>query len=209
MVIIGSGVQAYTGITTTGSASAFTISPSQTVGAGTTVYFYQSRGLINNALDAFCLPANTSCLIVSSLTSSGSTVIPVNSTTGISNGWTVQGFQFDSGTTISSFTANSITINKPTIRSLISGSNFTVTNASGDRTLCCPPTDTSPPFSPTLDGLETVSASPSLKIHSGNIVFDALRVGIANTITTYSSSDVSACRLPIQTPSGTFRILCT
>jgi hypothetical protein len=209
MVIIGSGVQAYTGITTTGSASAFTISPSQTVGAGTTVYFYQSRGLINNALDAFCLPANTSCLIVSSLTSSGSTVIPVTSTTGISNGWTVQGFQFDSGTTISSFTANSITINKPTIRSLISGSNFTVTNASGDRTLCCPPTDTSPPFSPTLDGLETVSASPSLKIHSGNIVFDALRVGIANTITTYSSSDRSACRLPIQTPSGTFKILCT
>jgi hypothetical protein len=210
MVMIGSGVQAYTGVTTTGSASAFTISPSQTIGAGTTVYFYQSKGLINNALEPFCTPSTTTCLIVSSLTASGSSTISVNSTTGISNGWSVQGYQFDSGTTISSFTSSSITLNKPTIRSLIAGANFTVTNASGDRTLCCPPTDTSPPFNPTLDGLETVSASPSLKIHSGNIVFDALTVGTANTITAYNSStDVSACRLSIQTASGTYKILCT
>lgn len=209
MVMIGSGIQAYTGITTSGSSSAFTISPSQTVGAGTTVYFYQSKGLINNALEPFCVPASTTCLIVSTLTASGSTVIPVNSTTGISNGWSVQGYQFASGTTISSFTANSITLSQPVIRSLIAGANFTVTSASGDRTLCCPPTDTSPPFNPTLDGLETVSASPNLKIHSGNIVFDALSAG-NNTVTAYnSSSDTSACRLSIQTPSGTFKILCT
>jgi hypothetical protein len=207
MIMIGSGVQSYTGITTTGSSAAFTILPSQTI-SSTDVYFYQSKGLINNALDAFCVPALTKCLIVTSLTVVGSTVIPVNDTTGISNGWSVQGYQFAPGTTISSFTSNSITISTGTIRSLISGANFTATNASGDRTLCCPPTDTSPPFNPTLDGLETISASPNLKLDGGNIVFDTLTVGTANTITSYTSSNISGSRISLQTPSGTFKLLC-
>ena len=211
MVIIGSGVQSYTGITTTGSGSAFTISPSQTIAAGTTIYFYQSKGLLNNALEPFCPIAATKCLIVTSLTNAGSTTIPVSSTTGISNGWSVQGYQFASGTTITSFTSNSITINQGTTRSLIAGANFTVTNGTADKTLCCPPTDTSPPFNPTTEGLETVSASPNLKIHSGNIVFDALTAVVSiSSITTYNSStDVSASRLSLQTPSGTYKILCT
>jgi len=207
MIMIGSGVQSYTGITTTGSSTAFTIAPSQTI-TSTDVYFYQSKGLINNALDAFCLPAQTKCLITTALTSVGSTIISVSDTTGIANGWVIQGYQFDSGTTIVSFTSNSITISSGTIRSLISGANFTATNASGDRTLCCPPTDTSPPFNPTLDGLETISASPNLKIDGGNIIFDALNVGIVNTITSYSGSDASGSRISLQTPSGTFKLLC-
>jgi hypothetical protein len=208
MIMIGSGVEQYTGITTTGSSTSFTITPSQTIGAGTTVYFYQSRGLINNALDPFCPTAQTRCLIVSSTTALGSTVIPVTSTTGISNGWTVQGFQFSAGTTVSSFTSNSITISAPTTLALSSGANFTVTNGTDDKTLCCPPTDTSPPFTATVDGLETVSSYKNLRVDSGNIVFDSITVGIANTITAYSSLDVSGSRLTIQTPSGNFKILC-
>jgi hypothetical protein len=209
MIVIASGGTQYTGITTTGSTNTVTVSPSQTV-SSTNVYFYQSRGLANNSLDLFCLPSATRCLIVSSDTSAGSSTIPVSSTTGISNGWNVYGFQFASGTTISSFTASSITISTPTTRNLVTGSNFTATSSSDEeKGLCCPPTDTSPPFNPTEDGLETVSGSENLKIDSGDIVFDTLIVNTdAGDITNYVSGDTSGSRLEIDTPSGTFKILC-
>jgi len=210
MILIASGASAYTGIITTGSSSSLTISPSQTIGAGSTAYFYQSRGLINNGLAEYCLPSQTKCLFVSSNTNSGSTVIPVVDTSGITNGWTVLGFQFAANTTVSSFTANSITISIATTRNLVAGANFTVTSESGDRSLCCPPTDTSPPFNPTLEGLETVAAAPSLRVDSGDVKFDALTATVsAANIANISSTDSSTKRIPIQTPSGTFNILCS
>jgi hypothetical protein len=92
---------------------------------------------------------------------------------------------------------------------LVAGANFTVTGDSGDRQLCCPPTDTSPPFTATLDGLDTVSAAPSLRIESGNVVFDSLKAVVSTSnITDYSSSDRSSSRISIQTPIGTYKILC-
>ena len=211
MVVIGSGVAQYTGITTTGSASAVTISPSQTVG-GTTLYFYQSRGLINEGLAAFCVPGTTTCILTSSAISAGVSVLNVTSTTGVANGMRVLGAQFASNTTVSSFTGSTITISPATTATLDSGGNFTVTNTNandGDRSLCCPPTDTSPPFSPTEEGLETTSGFPNLKIDSGNIKFDSLRASIAaGNITVIGSNDASTQRISIQTPSGTFKLLC-
>ena len=209
MVIIANGAQAYTGITTTGSANSFTISPSQTI-SSTFAYFYQSRGLVNNSLDLFCLPSSTRCMIVTADTSAGASIIPVSSTTGISNGWNVYGFQFDEGTTVVAFTANSITLSDPTIRNFVSGSNFTVSSSTDEeKGLCCPPTDTSPPFNPTLDGLETVSGAENLRIDSGDIIFDNLTAVVSGAnITNYIAGDNSTTRLSIQTPSGTFKILC-
>jgi len=212
MVVIGSGTAQYTGITTTGSASAVTISPSQTVGAGTTLYFYQSRGLINEGLAAFCVPSTTTCIFASSAINAGTTVLNVTSTTGVANGMRVLGAQFASNTTVSSFTGSTITISPATTAALASGGNFTVTSTNandGDRSLCCPPTDTSPPFSPTEDGLETTSSFKNLKIDSGNIKFDSLRASIAaGNITAIGSNDASTKRISIQTPSGTFKLLC-
>ena len=211
MVVIGNGVTQYTGITTTGSASAVTISPSQTVG-GTTLYFYQSRGLINEGLAAFCVPGTTTCILTSSAISAGVSVLNVTSTTGVANGMRVLGAQFASNTTVSSFTGSTITISPATTAALDSGGNFTVTSTpanEGDRSLCCPPTDTSPPFSPTEEGLETTSGFPNLKIDSGNIKFDSLRASIAaGNITVIGSNDASTQRISIQTPSGTFKLLC-
>ena len=211
MVVIGNGVTQYTGITTTGSASAVTISPSQTVGS-TLLYFYQSRGLINEGLAAFCVPGTTTCILTSSAISAGVSVLNVTSTTGVANGMRVLGAQFASNTTVSSFTGSTITISPATTAALASGGNFTVTNTNandGDRSLCCPPTDTSPPFSPTEDGLETTSSFKNLKIDSGNIKFDSLRASIAaGNITVIGSNDASTQRISIQTPSGTFKLLC-
>jgi hypothetical protein len=213
MVVIGSGVNQYTGITTTGSSSVVTVSPSQTVGAGTTLYFYQSRGLIDDALAAFCNLSETKCIVTTSPTSSGATVLDVsNGYAGGINNWDVYGAQFASGTQVTSSTSTSITINTPTIAGLASGGNFTVTNvsvASSERSLCCPPTDTSPPFSATESGLETTVTYPDLKLDGGNVIFDALIATVTPAnITNISTSDTSNKRIPIQTPSGTFNILC-
>jgi len=212
MVVIGTNVNQYTGITTTGSGSAVTVSPSQTVAADTPLFFYQSRGLIDEGLAAFCVPAVTRCMFVSSSTASGVTVLNIIDTTGVANDMRVLGAQFASGTTVSSFTSTTITINIATIAAIASGGNFTVTSTllvDGDRSLCCPPTDTSPPFSPTESGLETTSNFPNLKIDGGNIKFDNLRATIASgNITNVGANDASTKRISIQTPSGTFKILC-
>lgn len=212
MVVIGDTVTQYTGITTTGSASAVTVSPSQTVGAGTTLYFYQSRGLIDEGLAAFCVPAVTRCMFTSTPTASGATVLNIIDTTGVANGMRVLGAQFASGTTVSSFTGTSITISQATIAGIASGGNFTVTSTpanEGDRSLCCPPTDTSPPFSPTEKGLETTASYPNLKINAGNVKFDSLTATVSGgNITNIASNDVSTKRIQIQTASGLFNILC-
>jgi len=209
MILIGATTQSYTGITTTSSTSTFTIAPSQTLGVST-YYVYQSRGLVNESLNAFCNRTITKCLTVSANTPIGSTTIPVVDSTGVSNGWSVQGFYFASGTTVNGAPpAGSIVINTPTTRALVAGANFTVTGDSGDRQLCCPPTDTSPPFTATLEGLDTISASPNLRIESGNVVFDSLKAVVSpSNITTYSASNTSTSRISIQTPIGTYKILC-
>ena len=211
MVVIGNGVTQYTGITTIGFASTVTVSPSQTV-AGTPLYFYQSRGLIDEGLAAFCVPAVTRCMFTSSPTSFGATVIDIIDTTGVADGMRVLGAQFGVGTTVSSFTGTSITINPATIAGIASGGNFTVTSTpeeEGDRSLCCPPTDTSPPFSTTEDGLETTVGFPNLKINAGNVKFDNLTATVSGgNITNIASNDVSTKRIQIQTASGLFNILC-
>jgi len=215
MVVIGDTVTQYTGITTTGSASAVTVSQSQSVavGVGTALYFYQSRGLINEGLAAFCVPSTTTCIFASSNIDAGVTLLNVTSTAGVANGMRVLGAQFAPNTTVVTFISNtSITISQATAAALLSGGNFTVTSTDanlGDRSLCCPPTDTSPPFSPTEDGLETDSTFKNLKIDSGNIKFDSLRASIAaGNITAIGSNDASTKRISIQTPSGTFKLLC-
>jgi hypothetical protein len=212
MVVIGNGVTQYTGITTTGSGTAVTVSPSQTVGAGTPLYFYQSRGLIDEGLAAFCVPAVTRCMFTSSSVVAGSTSLNVVDTTGVANGMRVLGAQFANGTTVSSFTSTQIVISIATIAAIASGGNFTVTSTpanEGDRSLCCPPTDTSPPFSPTENGLDTTVGFPNLKINGGNIKFDSLTATVSGgNITNTATNDASTKRLPIQTASGLFNILC-
>lgn len=214
MVVIGDTVTQYTGITTTGSASEVTVSPSQTVGAGTTLYFYQSKGLIDEGLAAFCVPAVTRCMFTSTPTASGATVLNIIDTTGVANGMRVLGAQFGVGTTVSSFTGTSITINPATIAGIASGGNFTVTSTpteEGDRSLCCPPTDTSPPFSATEKGLETTGSYPNLKINAGNVKFDSLTAtvsGITTILANNLPTEFSTTRIQIQTASGLFNILC-
>ena len=208
-IAIWNGSTKFTGITTNGSGNQVTFSPSQ--GFGTrAVYFYESRGLIDKALNAFCIPAQTQCVLVNSAASSGATQLTVESVTGLNNGWVVQGFPFASGTTITAISGNTITLSQATTKNIVAGANFTATNSGADRQLCCPPTDTSPPFNAIEEGLESTSTSPNIEITGGNVVFDSL-IATVNTskITTYSATDKSNNRLQLKGGDGTtYNILC-
>jgi hypothetical protein len=216
MIVIGTGLESYTKIVTIPTNTSFTVSPSQSA-ASTILYLYESKGLINNGLTSYCVPAETKCAIVTQDTPTGSVSLTVNDSTGIGIGWIVQGPQFTVGTAVTAIpNPTTIDINNPTILGFNAGSNFTATRVSGDRTICCPPTDTSPPFNPTLEGLDTISTGPtpasSLRIESGNLKFDSL-VGIVSesNITELPSSlttEVSGSIISIQTPGGLFGILC-
>ena len=210
MIVIANGIEQYTGITTTGSTDTVNISPSQGIG-NNSFYFYQGKGLINDSLLQFCQPSIARCLLVDGAVTSGNTVINVTSIPSGTNGWTVRGFQFDDDTTISINTpgTNQITLSKPTINDLVDGEKISIAPASnGDRTLCCPPVDTSPPFTPTEDGLETTSSFPNLKIDSGDVKFDALTVTSSITIDDYTAGDTSSKYLDLDANGVGYKILC-
>ena len=101
-------------------------------------------------------------------------------------------------------------MSKPTINDLVDGEKISIAPANeGDRTLCCPPVDTSPPFTPTEDGLETTSSFPNLKIDSGDVKFDALTVTSSSiTIDDYTAGDTSSKYLDLDANGVSYKILC-
>jgi len=208
---IYNGASAYTGITTFGATNQINQSPAPTFGTQR-VYFYESRGLIDKALATFCVPAETQCFLVSSDVVAGSTVLPVStSTANIQAGYRVLGFPFADGTTVQSKTANSLTLDTATAKNIAADSNFTATSSVDDKSLCCPPTDTSPPFAPTEAGLETTSDNLNLKLKQGNLVFSNLIVNGSGNVTALDTSIThsSANTLPILCGDGvTYDLFC-
>lgn len=207
MLVVGDGVTNYTGITTTGSSTQVTVSPSQTVGAGTTLYFYESKGLINDSLISFCPTTENVCIISNGVQTSGSTTLNVTDTTGVSQNMFVYGLQFPSGTVINSFTSNTITISNPITVALADGANFTASTSSEEqKALCCPPTDTSPPFDATEEGIDTVSGAETLSV-PGTFTFESISIGSSSVVSDYSSEN-STKILTIETGGGNYNILC-
>ena len=228
MVVIGSGINAIqiTGVTgPTGSdGGSITLASNVSASQNDAIYIYQSRGLKDNSLITFCdkLAATPSvqCLIATNAVASGN-VIPVETlgaiNTGNATNWNIQGFNFASGTTIQSVSSNQVTLSQNIDKPIVSGTQFTATTNSDDRQLCCPPTDTSPPFSATEEGLNTtVDGSgnperPNLRFENGNLVFDQLIIqnnGSNAQDADYTSGAVNR-KIDIKTPSGTFKILAT
>ena len=161
-------------------------------------YFYQSRGLINDTLIGYCTPdpsdLQTVCLTaaataLATVDGSGNfnnTSIVVENDSSFSEivgtDWVVQGSAFSSGEGSDlkaeskiigvNISTNTITLEDPLVKNIAKGANFTATKSGGTRILCCPPTDTSPPFLATESGLETTTADPKLVLSDGNLVFD-------------------------------------
>ena len=218
MVVLGNAgsgdFTAYTGITTTGSSTQVTLSSSQSM-SSTELYFYQDQGLINDSLSAFCTPVSTECLVVTTETNAGNTTIEVSGTGALDNSATyrVLGSQFAANTQITTINTDNIVINNATTAKLLVGEKVTVTKESSDidlRVLCCPPKDTSPPFTPTENGLSTKTIRPNLQIADGNLKFDSLSATGISTVTALSAAlnENSTRSFGITTPSGLFKIMC-
>ena len=97
----------------------------------------------------------------------------------------VLGYYFAENTRVIAKDGNStprtITLNNATSKLLKAGNNFTVTTApatAGDKSLCCTPKDTAPPFAANDDGMETVLNHETLDVFSGNVKFDNIRATI-------------------------------
>ena len=222
MVAIGSNLSQYTVINSLGINN-MNLSKNVSATGSADVYIYQSRGLKDNTLKKFCGKFATTptvqCLIATAPVTSGN-VIPVQTfgdinTTNASN-WNIQGFNFADGTKISSIQtgALTITLNQNISKEIVSGTQFTATINSDDRQLCCPPTDTSPPFTANVEGLNTDSVlRPNLRFEGGNLVFSQLTIQKNNDSNIPSASSSSAVNRKISirstTANKTYKILAT
>jgi len=243
MIVIGndltnSDFPDYTRITTIEDASTLTLSSSKTTNT-TFLFFYQGKGLINDSLISFCLPAATRCLTLTKSASIGDTQLFVESGEAfdeVTTAWDAQGSAFDGNSsningkiidsTATGTTAEfSITIDEGLVKPLAAGANFTVTSNSDSRILCCPPTDTSPPFEAIETGLRTTLNDPKLRLSQGNLIFDNLSATIDETpssgnISSATATSVSTKSILIETgvtagdptdtnnQGTTFKILC-
>ena len=111
-----------------------------------------------------------------------------------------------------------ITLIDPITRPLPTGAQFTavsnetVSKQNEDYQLCCPPTDTSPPFDASEEGLNTTSTYPNFKLVGGNLIFDSLIIQDTNS----NAADIPAGnamsvnrKINIKTASGDFKLLAT
>ena len=186
--------------------------------------------MTNTSLKAFCFPSSdldeNNCVTVSQDIAANSPSVTVIGQHPISDGDRVLGYYFTAGTKVdgnpsydSSTNITTIGLTQNTDKLIKSGNNFTITAnqvSSDDKSLCCPPKDTSPPFAANDDGMETVSDYKILEFSQGNIVFDAFRATVdsANAYTASTTSDYttllqteSTKRIRLQTPSGEFKLL--
>ena len=233
MVAISDKLNSYTKILIVedGGPGARSLFLSKTVASTGTmdIYIYQSRGLKDNSIQQFCDRFNTTtegpdirCLVsnVSSTLPIGTTVITVDNTnnySAIQAGWELQGAYFGAnGIAVASVGGSgSITLASGITKPLPDDAQFTAVSPdkdlNGDYQLCCPPTDTSPPFNASEEGLDTISSTaPNMQLVDGNLVFDSLIIQDTNS----NASDATASgavdrKIDIKTPLGNYRLLAT
>ena len=223
MIAIGAGIPAFTRVVSVNNQTEITLSASVSiVSANQDVFFYDFKGLRDNSLQNFCDRIDSSptvrCLIsdVSSTLPVGTTIITVDDIKNVGVGWELQGSYFGAnGIGVKSLPGgNQIELDSGILKSLPDDAQFTAVEpakSTGDYTLCCPPTDTSPPFDASEQGLNTIPTHKDLGIVSGNLKFDSLVIQddqASNNATDLTTQGTDVNRtIDIKTPSGTFKIL--
>ena len=197
MIGISTNISNYIKIDSMTSDDSLTLSSSVSTVANEEVFFYQSRGLKDNSLMAFCdrFDPETSSDIRCGISSipdadsplpAGTTTFGVEDLKGVDVDWELQGAYFGAdGIQIASVddstTPKTITLDSGITRPLPHGAQFTMVKPdpvlqSGDYQLCCPPTDTSPPFEPSDEGLNTTTEYKNFRLVEGNLKFDELTI---------------------------------
>ena len=211
MIGISTNISGYKRVKSMTSFGSLTLSDSVSTVANEEVFFYQSRGLKDNSLMAFCdrfdpeISSDIRCGISSfadptSLLGVGTLTIGVEDLKGVGANWELQGAYFGAdGIKIDSVdsttTPQTITLQSGITRPLPHGAQFTMVAPvnvlqAGDYQLCCPPTDTSPPFEPSDEGLNPTTDYRNFKLIEGNLVFDELTIrDFGNNTSDLSDSD--------------------
>ena len=233
MIVIGTNISGYKKIDSIATdGSSVTLNGSVTTAANEDVFVYQSRGLKDNSLQTFCDRFSGSptvrCLISDIAESEspknvGVTTFFVEDLNGIGVGWELQGAYFgQNGISISSIETDPtnsdfklITLSSGITRPFPDGARITAVEPAKNTTdyqLCCPPTDTSPPFVPTEDGLSTTNEFKDFKLVEGYLIFDDLTLrdesGNASKIPDGDSLNVNRT-IDIKTPSGVMKLFAT
>ena len=231
MIGISTNISNYVKVNGMTADTSLTLSSSVTTVANEEVFFYQSRGLKDNSLMAFCdrfdSPTTSDIRCGISSIPDADSPLPVGTTTFgvedlklVDQNWELQGAYFGAnGIQIDSVdntvSPPTITLKSGITRPLPSGAQFTMVKPdnvlqAGDYQLCCPPTDTSPPFEPTEEGLNTTTDYRNFKLVEGNLVFDELTIrDFANNTSDLSDSDplIVNKKISIKTPVGNYKIL--
>ena len=243
MIAVGDNIPPFTKVNSiAANGVSLTLSNSVTVRQDQDIFFYDFKGLRDNSLKGFCdrfseTTPNVQCLKSVVLGEDGNpdpngitntNKIIVNDLKGINfTGWTLQGIYFGTsnisdppieGIEVTSVDTSTkeLTLASNIIGTLPHDAQFTASNmsASDDRTLCCPPTDTSPPFIATVDGLNTTEEYKNLKIDSGNVVFESLLLQDNQTPPSKNAEDITAnvsvnrtIKIKSTTQNKTYKIL--
>ena len=181
----GTDVTAFTSISAVVDSDTITLTNGMTNTADTLIYFYESRGLIDKSLISFCPQTGgnrTRCKVLDSGSAATDNVLTLVDVSGLTNGLTVEGFGIPAGTTMTLSGGNDITLSNALVNDIAKGATVTIHGLSGERQLCCPPTDTSPPFNATPRGLMTTNAFHKLSFTQGNVKFDELKFKVPNTL---------------------------
>ena len=165
-------------------------------------------------------------------TAAGITTVRVDDLNGVAAGWELQGAYFTESTdTVASAgiivdsvdsSKKIITLKNGMTRPLPDGAQFTAVSnetpskQNEDYQLCCPPTDTSPPFDASEEGLNTTSTYPNFKLVGGNLKFDSLIIEDTNSnaedIPVGNAVNVDRkieIRTPLSTETKRFKLLGT
>ena len=244
MVAIGANLNQYSVITSMPSTTEIVLDKNVSSTGDADVYIYQSRGLKDNSLQNFCDRFNPTpevrCLVsnhettdadgnVSTYTlpgNAGITTIRVDNINSVGLNWELQGAYFGTdGIKVLSINAAEkiLTLESQITRPLPDGAQFTavgtddtIVNQDGDYQLCCPPTDTSPPFNAAEEGLETTPDHKNFQVVSGNLIFDSIimkdTTGNAANLAVNDAMTVDR-KIEIKTPLSTntkkFKLLAT
>ena len=204
----GTDVTSYTRITAISDSNTVLLSNGMSNSANTLIYIYQSRGLVDNSLVTFCPQSGSSitrCRVLSAIAAKDQNEIQLADVSNLTTGLIVEGFGIPAGTEIDGISGSTITLDANLTKDINVGATVTIHEAAltGDRQLCCPPTDTSPPFSATPRGLITPDDKRNLSFTQGNVKFDELRFKFPNNqsgkVDTFSTSDTVDRKIHLRT----------
>ena len=176
------------------------------------VAIYERSGLKNDSLDTYCNGVYGATTVGNA--SSGATQLTITSPTIYdgepgaatlpSSGYYIFfGNRIPAGTT-ASVSGSTITLSNPISDDIPADQVVVLVSTNVNKDLCFPPTDTSPPFTATQNGLQTTSSRPTIEITGNDSEVKFIRLFVENgTVNTASANPAYDRKIPIKDLTGT------